>query len=147
MPLIERAFAGEGGSYSAGFYRSRRNYPRPDKKQRTAKMDKAVMYPLKNADGNIQEVMLIHEDITELKRSKMKSQRLTAQIENQRKYLQELVCECSRRCLGSLGRTGCKKSAEIDFVSYYVEEMLGYTVEEWLSTPNFWLTIVHGDDR
>ena len=25
--------------------------------------------------------------------------------------------------------------------------MLGYTVEEWLSTPNFWLTIVHPDDR
>ena len=25
--------------------------------------------------------------------------------------------------------------------------MLGYTVEEWLATPNFWLTIVHPDDR
>jgi PAS domain S-box-containing protein len=24
--------------------------------------------------------------------------------------------------------------------------MLGYTVEEWLSTPNFWLSIVHPDD-
>src|SRR5260370_13766923 len=35
----------------------------------------------------------------------------------------------------------------IDFVSDYVETMLGYTVEEWLSTPNFWLTIVHPDDR
>jgi PAS domain-containing protein len=35
----------------------------------------------------------------------------------------------------------------IDFVSPYVETMLGYTVEEWLSTPNFWLSIVHPDDR
>ena len=35
----------------------------------------------------------------------------------------------------------------IDFVSDYVEAMLGYSVEEWLSTPNFWLTIVHPDDR
>ncbi len=35
----------------------------------------------------------------------------------------------------------------IDFVSDYVEQMLGYTVEEWTSTPNFWLTIVHPDDR
>ena len=25
--------------------------------------------------------------------------------------------------------------------------MLGYSVEEWLSTPNFWLQIVHPDDR
>jgi PAS domain S-box-containing protein len=25
--------------------------------------------------------------------------------------------------------------------------MLGYTVEEWLSTPNFWLSVVHPEDR
>lgn len=35
----------------------------------------------------------------------------------------------------------------IDFVSDYVESMLGYTVEEWLGTPNFWLKIVHPDDK
>jgi PAS domain S-box-containing protein len=35
----------------------------------------------------------------------------------------------------------------IDFVSRHVERMLGYSVEEWLSSPNFWLTVVHPDDR
>ena len=35
----------------------------------------------------------------------------------------------------------------IDFVSSSVETMLGYSVEEWLGTPNFWLSIVHPDDR
>ncbi len=35
----------------------------------------------------------------------------------------------------------------IDFVSRHVERMLGYSVDEWLSTPNFWLTVVHPDDR
>jgi PAS domain S-box-containing protein len=35
----------------------------------------------------------------------------------------------------------------IDFVSPYVETMLGYSVDEWLTTPNFWLSIVHPDDR
>jgi PAS domain S-box-containing protein len=35
----------------------------------------------------------------------------------------------------------------IDFVSSHVEKMLGYSEEEWLSTPNFWLTIVHPDDK
>jgi PAS domain S-box-containing protein len=35
----------------------------------------------------------------------------------------------------------------IDFVSSYVEEMLGYSEHEWLSTPNFWLTVVHPDDK
>ena len=35
----------------------------------------------------------------------------------------------------------------IDFVSSHVEQMLGYSADEWLSTPNFWLSIVHPDDR
>ena len=35
----------------------------------------------------------------------------------------------------------------IDFISPSVETLLGYSVEEWLGTPNFWLSIVHPDDR
>ena len=35
----------------------------------------------------------------------------------------------------------------MNFVSDYVETMLGYSIDEWLATPNFWLTIVHPDDR
>lgn len=38
-------------------------------------------------------------------------------------------------------------SQRIDYVSGYVETLLGYSVEEWLSTPNFWLKIVHPDDQ
>lgn len=33
------------------------------------------------------------------------------------------------------------------FVSSYVEDMLGYTVDEWLTTPNFATKIMHQDDR
>lgn len=33
------------------------------------------------------------------------------------------------------------------FVSPYVESMLGYTTEEWLSVPDFPMTITHQDDR
>jgi len=36
---------------------------------------------------------------------------------------------------------------QIDFVSTHVEKMLGYSRDEWLSTPNFWLQIVHPEDR
>ena len=35
----------------------------------------------------------------------------------------------------------------IDFVSDYVTTMLGYDPDDWLEKPNFWLTIVHPDDR
>ena len=38
-------------------------------------------------------------------------------------------------------------SQRIDFVSDYVERLLGYSPQEWLATPNFWLTLVHPDDH
>ncbi len=39
-----------------------------------------------------------------------------------------------------------REDQRTDFVSGYVEQMLGYTVEECLATPNFWLKIVHPED-
>ncbi len=39
------------------------------------------------------------------------------------------------------------KTQRINYVSPYVETLLGYTVEEWLNTPNFWFQIVHPDDK
>jgi len=38
-------------------------------------------------------------------------------------------------------------SQRVSYVSEYVETVLGYSVEEWLATPNFWLTVVHPDDQ
>ena len=48
------------------------------------------------------------------------------------------------------GRRGAEPDAatqRIDFVSNHIETMLGYAPAEWTSTPNFWLTIVHPDDK
>jgi PAS domain S-box-containing protein len=38
-------------------------------------------------------------------------------------------------------------SQRMEFVSDYVEQMLGYSVDECLATANFWLRIVHPEDR
>jgi PAS domain S-box-containing protein len=35
----------------------------------------------------------------------------------------------------------------VNFISDYVEVMLGYPIQEWLSTPNFWLKVMHPEDR
>ena len=35
----------------------------------------------------------------------------------------------------------------MDFVSGYAFRLLGYRAEEWLESPNFWLSIVHPDDQ
>jgi PAS domain S-box-containing protein len=36
---------------------------------------------------------------------------------------------------------------QIDYVSEYAETLLGYSLDEWLSTPDFGLNIMHPDDR
>ena len=146
MPLIERAFAGEVVQFPPVFYDPDVTIPDLTKNKEPQRWTKAVMYPLKDADGNIQEVVLIHEDITELKKIEDESQRLTKQIEDQRKYLQELVSNVPGVVWEAWGEPD-EKNQRIDFVSRYVEKMLGYTIEEWLSTPNFWLTIVHEEDK
>jgi PAS domain S-box-containing protein len=38
-------------------------------------------------------------------------------------------------------------AGRVNFVSDHITTMLGYSVDEWLSAPDFWLTKVHLDDR
>jgi PAS domain S-box-containing protein len=38
-------------------------------------------------------------------------------------------------------------SKKVSFVSQKVEEILGYTVEEWISIPNFWKDHIYPNDR
>lgn len=38
------------------------------------------------------------------------------------------------------------QAQQVIFVSDYAVQMLGYTKEEWLETPNFWIKIMHPED-
>ena len=80
------------------------------------------------------------------RQAEIESARLTALAETQHKRLNEVVSNVP----------GIVWEARLDpitharhttFISEYVETMLGYTVEEWLATPNFALSLVHQDDR
>jgi PAS domain S-box-containing protein len=86
------------------------------------------------------------EDITEHKRAEEERATLTAEIESQRQRLNSIVASVPGVVWEAWGQPDAA-TQQIDFVSGYVESMLGYSVAEWLSTPNFWLTIVHPDDR
>ena len=70
----------------------------------------------------------------------------SAQVEAERKRLSDMISSVPGVVWEAWGEPDAA-GQRIDFVSDYVEKMLGYTVEEWLSTPNFWLSIVHPDDR
>jgi PAS domain S-box-containing protein len=88
----------------------------------------------------------VARDVTERKRVEKEKAQLAAQIESQRKHLQAMVSSVPGVVWEAWGEPD-ENNQRIDFVSDYVEKLLGYSVEEWLSTPNFWLTIVHPEDK
>jgi PAS domain S-box-containing protein len=102
--------------------------------------------PVRDSDGRIIGASTIARDITERRRAEDEKLRLAAQVEGERRRLKELVANVPGVVWEAWGEPDAA-SQRIDFVSDYVEQMLGYTVEEWLATPNFWLTIVHPEDR
>ncbi|MGA9997950.1 MAG: ATP-binding protein [Pyrinomonadaceae bacterium] len=71
---------------------------------------------------------------------------LLSEIENERARLNAIVKSVPGVVWEAWGQPD-EASQRMNFVSDYVEKMLGYSVEEWLQTPNFWLTIVHEDDK
>src|SRR4028118_1924961 len=80
------------------------------------------------------------------KKSELERLRLNVEVENQRKRLSDIISSVPGVVWEAWGQPD-KNSQRIDFINDYVETMLGYTVEEWLAQPNFWLTVVHPDDK
>jgi PAS domain S-box-containing protein len=81
-----------------------------------------------------------------LHREQARAENSLEELQNQRGRFESLVTSIPGVVWEAWGRPD-RSEQRIDYVSPYVHTMLGYTVEEWLATPNFWLTIVHPDDR
>jgi PAS domain S-box-containing protein len=73
-------------------------------------------------------------------------QEMASRIEDERRRLADIVSSVPGVVWEAHGNPDMQ-SQSIDYVSEHVTRMLGYTVEEWLTTPNFWLTIIHPGDR
>jgi PAS domain S-box-containing protein len=71
---------------------------------------------------------------------------LARQIDNERQRLADILLTVPGVVWEAWGQPDASQQ-RINFVSEFVEDMLGYTVEEWLEQPNFWLQIVHPEDR
>jgi PAS domain S-box-containing protein len=101
--------------------------------------------PTRDEDGHITGASTIARDITDRKRAEQERSLLAAQIENERQRLNNVVANVPGVVWEAWGQPD-QANQRIDFVSEHVEKMLGYSTVEWLSTPNFWLSIVHPDD-
>jgi PAS domain S-box-containing protein len=92
------------------------------------------------------QVLWVARDITERRQAQDEKAKLNTQIESQRQRLNNIVASLPGMVWEAWGQPD-QSTQRIDFVSDYIETMLGYTVEEWVSTPNFWLQIMHPDDK
>jgi PAS domain S-box-containing protein len=81
-------------------------------------------------------------------RRKAEEEKLTlrAEMELQRERIAGIVAHVPGVVWEAWGQPDAA-TQRINYVSDYVEQMLGYSQDDWLSTPNFWLTIVHPEDR
>lgn len=84
--------------------------------------------------------------VTERRKAEFERQRLTTEVENQERRIADIVAHVPGVVWEASGKPD-RADQEINFVSRYVEKMLGYTRQEWLASPNFWLKVVHPEDQ
>jgi PAS domain S-box-containing protein len=90
--------------------------------------------------------LLVAAVTTERKKAEAEKLRLKSELELHRRRVEDIVEHVPGVVWEAWGKPDAANQ-RIDFVSSHVEKMLGYSVDEWLSTPNFWLTVVHPDDK
>lgn len=86
------------------------------------------------------------QDITERKRAEFEKAELNEQLETERQRLNNIVANVPGIVWEELRKPDAVER-HTNFVSNYLENMLGYTAQEWHQTPGFWLSTIHPDDR
>jgi PAS domain S-box-containing protein len=90
--------------------------------------------------------LLVAAVTSERTKAETDKSKLGSELELHRKRVADIVAHVPGVVWEAWGQPDAANQ-RIDFVSSHVEKMLGYSQEEWLSTPNFWLSIVHPDDK
>ena len=85
-------------------------------------------------------------DLSERKKAEEAARLFASLAESERQRLDGIVSSVPGLVWESRGEPGSAEQ-ELKFVSEYVESLTGYTVQEWLAEPRFWLKIIHPDDR
>ncbi len=96
--------------------------------------------PLSRESGG---AVISHLNITQRKMAEEQVRNLLREVDEQRMRLKDLIANVPGAVWEARGTPVFQR---VTFVSDYVENMLGYTVEEWAQSEDFWRRIVHPDD-
>jgi PAS domain S-box-containing protein len=88
----------------------------------------------------------IRDTRARLRRAAESQARQAREMQAERKRLRDLVDSIPGVVWEAWGEPD-SNAQRIDYVSDYVERMVGYKPDEWTSQPNFWLQLVHPEDR
>lgn len=88
----------------------------------------------------------LQSELEERRRAETEKAHLLSEVLAQRKRLNEIIASVPGIVWEMWGSPE-DPGRTMHFVSDHAERILGYDVERWLTTPNFWLSIVHPDDR
>ncbi|MFZ5909917.1 MAG: PAS domain S-box protein [Chloroflexota bacterium] len=92
--------------------------------------------PLTGDDGKIDSILAVVENITERKRAEQALQEAEARY---RALVEQIPAIIYRDSVEQTGQTL--------YISPQIETVLGYVPEEWMADKDFWIEIMHPDDR
>ncbi|SHG40761.1 PAS domain S-box-containing protein [Flavobacterium micromati] len=90
---------------------------------------------IKGYEKSLQRVIISTEDITDRKISEQIILQSQARLESLINTIDGIVWECD------------VESFNFKFISQKVTKILGYTPEEWLSNPSFWIDHIYDEDK
>ncbi len=102
--------------------------------------------PIRDGSGAMIGVVLVFHDTTEAERAERERTLLLAEVDYQRRRLDNIVTNVPGLVWEIWLGNGGERAGGRDFVSSQIEEILGYTAREWLDSPRFWMSIIHDDD-
>jgi PAS domain S-box-containing protein len=119
MPFIRKGFAGEATTIPPIMYDPNETIPGRTNRKKPGRWVRAFIYPVKDEQGRVREVVLMHEDITERKH-----------VEDNLKESEErhrVIAETASDAIITVDEEGT-----ILFVNRAAEQIFGHTVEELL---------------
>ncbi|HZY57515.1 MAG TPA: PAS domain S-box protein, partial [Rubrobacteraceae bacterium] len=132
MPYVQRGFAGEPTAISPIMYDPDETIPSLSSHEEPKRWVRAFIYPVLDEAGNVREVVLIHEDVTERKRAE---EELRESEERFRGTFEQAAVGMAH--VGTDGRWLRVNQRLCDIVGYEKEELLGLTFSD----------TTHPDDR